>query len=102
MAERKKKAADQAATPTTASKRGRKPKTAEVKTEPVEKPVEVMPEKSIYKVVCNSVLNVRCGAGKQFAVVRQIPNETEIEVLEQADGWGRIGLDEWVMMQFLK
>lgn len=46
-------------------------------------------------------LNVRSGAGKEFKVVRQIPNNSKVMVYELANGWGRIGPDEWVMMSLL-
>lgn len=104
MAERKKKAVDQAATeakPKTT--RGRKPAAAKAEKpiEPVEK-AEAAPEKDNYTVACRSVLNVRSGAGKQYPVIKQLPNGSDVSVYEQAEGWGRIGPDEWVMMEFLK
>ena len=104
MAERKKKAADQTAATVKTSTRGRKPKKAEVAQveQAVEPVAAIAPEKSSYKVACKTVLNVRSGAGKQFAIVRQIPNDSDVAVYEQADGWGRIGPNEWVMLQFLK
>lgn len=46
-------------------------------------------------------LNVRSGAGKEFRVVRQIPNATPVKVHELCNGWGRIGPNEWVMMSLL-
>lgn len=57
---------------------------------------------SEYKVVCKSVLNVRAGAGKAYKMIRQIPNGSSVSVYEQANGFGRIGDGEWVMMDFLK
>ena len=56
----------------------------------------------MYTVVCKSVLNVREGAGKAYRMIRQIPNGSSVSVYEQADGFGRIGDGEWVMMDFLK
>lgn len=109
MAERKKKAADQAVSETKQkTTRGRKPA---AKVEQVEKPIESIepvekavpaPEKHSYTVACQTVLNVRAGAGKQFVIVRQIPNGSDVTVSEQVNGWGNIGPDEWVMMEFLK
>lgn len=105
MAERKKntKAAE-----TPAKKAGR----------PRKKAVEAQPEKNItqqpkntfdmglsYVVTTtnpNNPLNVRSGAGKEFKVVRQIPNNTTVIVYELNNGWGRVGPDEWVMMSLLK
>ena len=101
MAERKKKATEPVATTATTAKRGRKPKTVQANTEPVEKPAK-QPEKKTYKVECKTVLNVRSGAGKQFSIVRQIPNGSVVSVYKQENGWGRIDANEWVMMQFLK
>ena len=107
MAERKKKAADQAATTTTTAKRGRKPaaaKAAQVEkpVKPETKPAETAEQKTTYKVECKSVLNVRSGAGKEYLVIRQIDNGSDVDVFEQANGWGRIGANEWVMLEFLK
>ena len=112
MAERKRKAADQAATTTTA-KRGRKPAAAKAAQQvnlPIDsdevvtlvKKEEAKPEKSLYKVECRSVLNVRSGAGMEYPVIKQIPNGSEVAVMEKDNGWGRIGENEWVMLQFLK
>ena len=106
MAERKKKAADQAATATTTAKRGRKPaaKAAQVEkpVKPETKPAETAEQKKAYKVDVKTVLNVRSGAGKEYPVIKQLDNGSVVDVYEQANGWGRIGANEWVMLEFLK
>ena len=106
MAERKTKAADQAANKPK-STRGRKPaaaKAAQVEkpVKPETKPVETAEQKKAYKVDVKTVLNVRSGAGKEYPVVKQLDNGSDVDVYEQANGWGRIGANEWVMLEFLK
>lgn len=108
MAERKKKAEVQAETPAPA-KRGRKPKTETVVVIEPEKVDNSIEEKAdatpvIYTVACKSrpVLNVRSGAGKNYPIIKQLANGTPVEVYEQADGWCKVGPDEWVMAEFLK
>ena len=55
-----------------------------------------------YTVNVNSVLNVRSGAGTNYKVVRQLANGTKVTVYETSNGWGRIGNNEWVSMNYLK
>lgn len=102
MAEKKKTA--KAATETT-KKVGRPRKQAEpaeVQPEILETAQAEIPEGKEYTVNVKTVLNVRAGAGKEFKVVRQIPNETTVTVLNEVGGWGMIGPHEWVMMNLLK
>lgn len=54
-----------------------------------------------YTVKVNSVLNVRSGAGTNYRVVRQLANGTKVTVYETSNGWGRIGNNEWVSMNYL-
>ena len=70
--------------------------------ETIQNAPESLQKPSEYKVVCKSVLNVRGGSGKEYKVIRQIPNGSSVFVYEQKDGFGRIGDGEWIMMSFLK
>lgn len=49
-----------------------------------------------------SELNVRSGAGTNFAVSRKVPMGTSIKVLEEKNGWARISETEWVMMKYIQ
>lgn len=55
-----------------------------------------------YTVSVNTVLNVRCGAGTSYRIVNQLKNGTKVTVLEEKNGWGRIGESKWVSMNYLK
>ena len=54
-----------------------------------------------YTVKCKTVLNVRIGPGKNHIMVNQLKNGTVVTVFELSDNWGRIGRDQWVMLDFL-
>ena len=95
----KKPAAKKATTTAKAAKP--KKKVEDASKSPVIAP-ELLPEARCYEVCCSSVLNVREGSGKEHRVVRQIKNGLIVTVYEQANGFGRIGDGEWVMMDFLK
>ena len=49
-----------------------------------------------------SELNVRAGAGTNFAVSRKVPMGTEVKILEEKNGWARISDTEWVMMKYIQ
>lgn len=71
--------------------------------EAVEASVEP-PKEEKYVVACKSVLNVRAGAGREYKVIRQIPNGTIVTMLDYNPHrmFGRIGDGEWVDVHFLK
>lgn len=47
-------------------------------------------------------LNVRSGAGTTFGIIRKLPLNTKIKILEEKNGWVRIGESEWVSAQYIK
>lgn len=55
-----------------------------------------------YTVSVNSVLNVRKGPGTNYPIVDQLKNDTKVYVSETSNGWGKIGTDRWVSMNYLK
>lgn len=60
---------------------------------------------SVTGVQSGDVLNVRSGPGASFEKVGEIaPFDISVEILEQQDGWGRVGIGEgngWVSMRYL-
>lgn len=52
------------------------------------------------KVTPNNGLYVRKGPGKKHDHVRVLTEGDEVEVLEAKKGWGQIGEDEYIMLQF--
>jgi uncharacterized protein YgiM (DUF1202 family) len=53
-------------------------------------------------VVTINQLNVRSGAGTTFAPVRKLPLNASVSVLEEKNGWLRIGDKEWVSATYIK
>lgn len=54
-----------------------------------------------YTVNVNTRLNVRKCGSTSCAVIRQLKNGDVVRVYAQKNGWGRIGQDEWVSMNYL-
>lgn len=52
--------------------------------------------------VTAQVLNVRGGPGTGFPVVRKLRHGADIQLLEERDGWVRIGGNEWVAKTYLE
>lgn len=82
-------------------------KSVEEKVEPSEEPVmveekvEAVKSKK-YVVTADWFLNVRSNPSYNGIIVRQLKKGTEVEVFDVQDEWGRIGLNEWVSMKFLR
>ena len=55
-----------------------------------------------YTVKVNSYLNVRTGPGKKYKSVAKLYNGNTVVVYEKSGNWGRIGVDKWVCMTYLK
>ena len=52
----------------------------------------------LYKIkVIIYALNVRSGVGTQFPIVRTVKAGTIFDVYEEANGWLKVGINEWVM-----
>ena len=82
-----------------------RPKAEEPKDDP--KPVEPAPAPSqpmakTMRVIAKSGLNVRKGAGKNYAKLYALNYGASVTVYEEKDGWGRIGDGKWVCMDYLK
>lgn len=60
------------------------------------------PEPKTYTVNVSTRLNVRWGAGTDNPIKYQLQNGAKVTVYEEHDGWGRIGDDAWVCMDYLK
>lgn len=54
-----------------------------------------------YKVSAKGGVNVRSGPGISYMVIRAEPFGKTVYVLEEYDGWGRVGDHEWMSMNFL-
>ena len=56
-----------------------------------------------YKVVVKAqLLNVRDSGSYSGNVIRTTPNGATHIVLEKKDGWGRIGENEWICLDFVE
>lgn len=110
MAEEKKTTRKTAPKKTTSKKTSKKSKVVEVK-EPVEpivsEEVVTSEEKGIYVKIATVLpaegLKIRKGPGidfEKYAGVK-IPAGTEVDVLEEKDGFVKIGYDQWVMKSYL-
>lgn len=110
MAEEKKTTRKSAPKKTTSKKTSKKSEVVEVK-EPVEpivsEEVVTSEEKGIFVkiavVLPEEGLKIRKGPGVTFDKYAgvKIPAGTEVEVLEEKDGFVRIGYDQWVMKSYL-
>ena len=61
---------------------------------------------TVVEVVVASRLNVRSGPGAEHPIVGKLDRGTQVQVLEQADGWKRVrpehgGPEGWVAGEFL-
>lgn len=54
------------------------------------------------KKITTSALNVRIAAGSQYNVVHVLPKGSYVDVLEEKDGWARIGEGQWVSKLYIK
>jgi SH3 domain protein len=56
--------------------------------------------------VTGAPLNLRSGAGTDFRITAQLPPDSRVEVVTQADGWTQVRTDEgkvgWIAAGFLK
>lgn len=80
-------------------KRGRKPK--EVAPALIDEISADANEGKVYTVKVDTFLNVRCGAGKQYGKIRSLNDGDKVTVFEEQNGFGRIGIGEWIMMKYL-
>lgn len=55
-----------------------------------------------YKVNAQRGLNVRKGPGKQYSVLYVLSNGASVTVYDKKTGWGKIGDDQWVSLDYLK
>ena len=57
-------------------------------------------------VVCSTTLNVRSGAGSNYAKVGSLTNGSNVNILEVVtvgnQQWGRIGTNQWVCMTYIR
>ena len=114
MAEEKKTTRKTTPKKTTSKKTSKKSEVIEVK-EPVEPIVSeeiVTSEENVSSttnfktvkiatVLPEEGLKIRKGPSIAFEKAGKIPNGTEVEVLEEKDGFVRIGNDQWVMKSYL-
>lgn len=63
-------------------------------------PAAPVQTKTMY-VNTSAGLNVRSGAGTNYAKVDALPNGTKVTVYEEKNGWARIGNGRWVSAQYL-
>ena len=110
MAEEKKTTRKTAPKKTTSKKTSKKSEVVEVKgpVEPiVSEEIVTSEEKGIFVkiavVLPEEGLKIRKGPGVTFDKYAgvKIPAGTEVEVLEEKDGFVRIGYDQWVMKSYL-
>lgn len=52
-------------------------------------------------VTAVSGLNVRKGAGTNYAIVKGLPKGTKVTVYEEKNGWSRIGTNQWVSSRYI-
>lgn len=52
-------------------------------------------------VTANKGLNVRSGPSTSYGVVRALTKGTQVTIYEEQNGWGRIGNNEWVSMDYI-
>jgi len=108
MAEEKKTTRKTAPKKTTSKKTSKKSEVVEVK-EPVEpivsEEIVTSEEKGIYVKIATVLpeegLNVRTGPDAKAPKYGKLKAGTEVEVLEEKDGFVRIGQDQWVMKSYL-
>ena len=108
MAEEKKTTRKTTPKKTTSKKTSKKSEVVEVK-EPVEpivsEEIATSEEKGIYVKIATVLpeegLKIRTGPGVHYPKCGKLDAETEVEVLEEKDGFVRIGYDQWVMKSYL-
>lgn len=72
-------------------------------TEPKPEPVpEPEPQGKEYTVRVNTFLNVRLGPGTNYKSIWKFYNGDKLTVYEEYNGWGKIGEDQWVCMDYLE
>lgn len=60
---------------------------------------------SPYKAITTAtLLNIRKGPSTSFQVVRQVKNNTPIEIVYEKNNWGKLksNIDEWVSLKYVK
>lgn len=91
----------------TTEKKPRAPRKSTKKTEPTALIAEIKPEIVVSlktaTVLPAEGLKIRKGPGVDFDKYAgvKIPAGTEVDVLEEKDGFVRIGYDQWVMKSYL-
>lgn len=55
-----------------------------------------------YTVNVNTKLNVRKGPGLDYAVTTQLSNGATVTVTDKSNDWGKIGVNQWVLLKYLK
>lgn len=53
-----------------------------------------------YKITATA-LNVRAGIGTQYKIIRVLPKNTIVDVLDVSNGWGKIS-DGWISLKYAK
>lgn len=87
----------------TVPKEPEKPKDPPAEQKPIEKPVAVFAPYDA-KVTPSNGLNVRAGAGTGYKKLGALKCGTVVRILEEKDGWGRIGFEGktgWVSLAYV-
>lgn len=72
-------------------------------TEPKPEPApEPEPQGKEYTVRVNTFLNVRLGPSTSYKSIWKFYNGDKLTVYEEYNGWGKIGEDQWVCMDYLE
>ena len=54
------------------------------------------------QVTAKAGLNVRSGPGTTYPVVRALRYGTKVNIIAEQDGWGQIGINQWVNLAYIK
>jgi N-acetylmuramoyl-L-alanine amidase len=64
--------------------------------------IVIKPPERAAEIVTSTTANVRKGAGSAYQVIRSLQNGDMITLLEDYNGWHRIGANEWVHSSLVK
>ena len=66
--------------------------------------IAAQPKNSGYKVqvTAKNGLNVRKGPGSNYGIVKVLAYGTNVTVLEEVNGWGKIGNNQYIMLKYTK
>lgn len=66
--------------------------------------IAAQPKNSGYKVqvTAKNGLNVRKGPSSNYGIVKVLAYGTNVTVLEEVNGWGKIGNDQYIMLKYTK